>query len=39
MKKRVEMARDKGCDGVDPDNVDGYVSGLFSVFTSWSYIG
>ena len=26
MKKRVEMARQKGCDGVDPDNVDGYVS-------------
>jgi endo-alpha-1,4-polygalactosaminidase (GH114 family) len=25
MKKRIEMARDKGCDGVDPDNVDGYV--------------
>jgi hypothetical protein len=38
MKKRVEMARDKGCDGVDPDNVDGYVSCLFSLFTSWSYI-
>jgi hypothetical protein len=25
MKKRIEMAKDKGCDGVDPDNVDGYV--------------
>jgi hypothetical protein len=24
MKKRIEMAKDKGCDGVDPDNVDGY---------------
>ncbi|KAF2677034.1 glycoside hydrolase family 114 protein [Lentithecium fluviatile CBS 122367] len=24
MKKRVELAKDKGCDGVDPDNVDGY---------------
>ncbi|KAF1914213.1 glycoside hydrolase superfamily [Ampelomyces quisqualis] len=24
MKKRVEMAKQKGCDGVDPDNVDGY---------------
>lgn len=24
MKKRVEMAKEKGCDGVDPDNVDGY---------------
>jgi hypothetical protein len=26
MKKRIEMARDNGCDGVDPDNVDGFVS-------------
>lgn len=24
MRKRMEMARSKGCDGVDPDNVDGY---------------
>ncbi|KAL1975487.1 hypothetical protein VTN31DRAFT_3879 [Thermomyces dupontii] len=24
MKDRLDMARDKGCDGVDPDNVDGY---------------
>ncbi|CAO2657842.1 Nn.00g071020.m01.CDS01 [Neocucurbitaria sp. VM-36] len=24
MKSRMEMAREKGCDGVDPDNVDGY---------------
>ncbi|OAK97826.1 hypothetical protein IQ06DRAFT_37681 [Phaeosphaeriaceae sp. SRC1lsM3a] len=24
MKKRIEMAKEKGCDGVDPDNVDGY---------------
>ncbi|KAH7086572.1 glycoside hydrolase superfamily [Paraphoma chrysanthemicola] len=24
MKRRIEMAREKGCDGVDPDNVDGY---------------
>ncbi|ORY15718.1 glycoside hydrolase superfamily [Clohesyomyces aquaticus] len=24
MKKRVELAAEKGCDGVDPDNVDGY---------------
>ncbi|KAF1851494.1 glycoside hydrolase family 114 protein [Cucurbitaria berberidis CBS 394.84] len=24
MKSRVEMAKEKGCDGVDPDNVDGY---------------
>jgi hypothetical protein len=25
MKKRIEMAKQKGCDGLDPDNVDGYV--------------
>ncbi|KAF2273406.1 uncharacterized protein EI97DRAFT_156451 [Westerdykella ornata] len=24
MKGRVELAREKGCDGIDPDNVDGY---------------
>ncbi|KAA8915497.1 hypothetical protein TRICI_002346 [Trichomonascus ciferrii] len=24
MKKRLDVAKDKGCDGVDPDNVDGY---------------
>ncbi|EAW09378.1 endo alpha-1,4 polygalactosaminidase [Aspergillus clavatus NRRL 1] len=24
MLDRLDMARDKGCDGVDPDNVDGY---------------
>lgn len=24
MRSRLEMAKDKGCDGVDPDNVDGY---------------
>lgn len=26
MKKRIDLAAQKGCDGVDPDNVDGYVS-------------
>lgn len=26
MKKRIKMAADKGCDAIDPDNVDGYVS-------------
>lgn len=25
MRKRLQLARDKGCDGVDPDNVDGYL--------------
>ncbi|CZS97674.1 hypothetical protein WAI453_008773 [Rhynchosporium graminicola] len=24
MTSRIQMAKDKGCDGVDPDNVDGY---------------
>ncbi|PLN82267.1 putative endo alpha-1,4 polygalactosaminidase [Aspergillus taichungensis] len=24
MSKRLDMAAEKGCDGVDPDNVDGY---------------
>jgi len=27
MKKRIKMAADKGCDAIDPDNVDGFVSG------------
>lgn len=25
MKKRIDLAHQKGCDGIDPDNVDGYV--------------
>jgi hypothetical protein len=25
MKKRLDLAVEKGCDGVDPDNVDGYL--------------
>jgi hypothetical protein len=28
MKKRIELAKSKGCDAVDPDNVDGFVSPL-----------
>ncbi|CAM1500839.1 Fc.00g100010.m01.CDS01 [Cosmosporella sp. VM-42] len=24
MKKRIKLASDKGCDAIDPDNVDGY---------------
>jgi len=24
MKSRIQLAKSKGCDGVDPDNVDGY---------------
>ncbi len=24
MKKRFEIAKDKGCDGIDPDNMDGF---------------
>lgn len=26
MKKRIEVAASKGCDAIDPDNVDGFVS-------------
>lgn len=26
MKRRIEMAAKKGCDAIDPDNVDGFVS-------------
>jgi hypothetical protein len=26
MRARLDLARDKGCDGVDPDNVDGYAN-------------
>ncbi|TMW60664.1 hypothetical protein Poli38472_000706 [Pythium oligandrum] len=26
MKTRMEMAKEKGCDGVDPDNVDGMLN-------------
>jgi len=26
MKERLELAREKGCDGVEPDNVDGYLN-------------
>ena len=26
MKARLDLARKKGCDGVEPDNVDGYVN-------------
>ena len=26
MAKRIKLAADKGCDAIDPDNTDGYVS-------------
>ncbi|KAL9947824.1 hypothetical protein D7B24_008435 [Verticillium nonalfalfae] len=26
MRRRIELAREKGCDGVDPDNVDGFTN-------------
>lgn len=26
MKKRIKQAAEKGCDGIDPDNTDGFVS-------------
>lgn len=28
MSKRLQLAAQNGCDGVDPDNTDGYVSKL-----------
>lgn len=28
MKKRIQLAASKGCDAIDPDNVDGYVCRL-----------
>jgi hypothetical protein len=34
MKKRIELAMEKRCDGIDPDNVDGYVSLLARAFAS-----
>jgi len=27
MRKRIELASEKGCDAIDPDNVDGYSNG------------
>ena len=26
MNRRLDLARDKGCDGVEPDNVDGFIN-------------
>jgi len=26
MKKRIELAYEKGCDGIEPDNIDGYTN-------------
>ena len=26
MKRRLDLAKEKGCDGVEPDNVDGYLN-------------
>lgn len=37
MKGRVELASEKGCDGVDPDNVDGYVSIFCALFRILTY--
>lgn len=34
MKERMKMAVEKGCDGVDPDNVDAYVSFFFTFYGS-----
>lgn len=34
MLARIQLAADKGCDGIEPDNIDGYVSSL--VLSLWS---
>jgi len=31
MTARIQMAASKGCDAIDPDNMDGYVSSLISL--------
>lgn len=28
MAKRIKAAKEKGCDGLDPDNVDSYANGV-----------
>lgn len=35
MARRIKLAAEKGCDGIDPDNVDGYVSSSFALHASW----
>lgn len=32
MANRIALARKKGCDAIDPDNIDGYVSSPLAVF-------
>jgi hypothetical protein len=39
MAKRIELAAEKACDGVDPDNVDGYVSLYFVWLLSFAGSG
>lgn len=35
MKKRIQLAKQKGCDGVDPDNIDGHTNSTgFSLSSS-----
>jgi hypothetical protein len=31
MKKRIKLAAKKGCDAIDPDNIDGYVSHIMLI--------
>jgi hypothetical protein len=31
MAKRIQLAAEKGCDAIDPDNVDGYVRSLMFI--------
>lgn len=38
MKNRVDLAHQKGCDAVDVDNVDGYVSVCFFFFLNFHHL-
>lgn len=35
MSDRIAAAAEMGCDGIDPDNVDGYVSSTHSLFINF----
>lgn len=35
MRDRIKVAADKGCDAIDPDNVDGYVSAHMRISRVW----
>ncbi len=39
MLSRLDLAREKGCDGVEPDNVDGYLNGSGFDLTAEDQLG